>query len=200
MPRRLARSHDDLRAAAIAAARACVSEGGLPALNARRIAAELGCSVGSLYNLFVDLDDLVLHVAASVLDDMGAALFAPGLPEAPREALIEIARRYIRFARDRGQLWAMVFEHCPTHGRPTPAWQTERVARLKAAVRAAAAPAFVGSGRASTASLDASIDVLWASVHGIAVLSQQDKLSFVTTTDPEALAERLVVTFLAGLG
>lgn len=195
MPRRLARSHDDLRVAAIASARACVTEGGLPALNARRIATELGCSVGSLYNLFVDIDDLVLHVAASVLDDMAAALFAPGLPEGPRDALIEIARRYIRFARDEGPLWAMIFEHRPTHDRPTPEWQTERVARLKAAVRAAAAPAF-----GETSSLEASIDVLWASVHGIAALSQQDKLSFVTTTDPEALAERLVVTFLTGLG
>ncbi len=193
MPRRLARSHDDLRAAAILSARVCVAEGGLPALNARRIAAELGCSVGSLYNLFVDLDDLVLHVAASVLDDMGEALFAPGLPEAPRAALIEIARRYIRFARARGPLWAMVFEHRPTHGRPVPEWQLAKIAGLKAAVRAAATPAFVAD-----AALDETIDLLWASVHGIAALSQQDKLSFVTPTDAEALAERLVETVLAG--
>lgn len=196
MPRRLPASHDDLRARAVAVARVAVAEGGLAALNARRIAGELGCAVGSLYNLFIDLDDLILHVAASVLDDMGADLFAPGLPAAPTEALTEVARRYIRFARTRGPLWAMVFEHRASHDRPTPEWQWARVAGLKEKVRAIAGPLFA---ECAASDAEAAIDVLWASVHGIAALSQQNKLSMVTAEDAEGLAERLVTGFLAGL-
>ena len=195
MPRRLPASHDDLRLRAVAAARAAVGEGGLPALNARRIAAEIGCAVGSLYNLFLDLDDLILHVSATVLDDLGAELFGPALPQGPEAALVEVARRYIRFARSRGPLWAMVFEHRPLHGRPTPEWQSARVASLKQRVNSLAAPLFSGC---EAADADATIDVLWASVHGIAALSQQDKLSMVTAEDAEGLAERLVLGMLAG--
>ncbi len=196
MPRRLPASHDDLRIRAVTAARAAVGEGGLPALNARRIAAEIGCAVGSLYNLFVDLDDLILHVSATVLDDMGADLFGPALPEAPEAALVEVARRYIRFARSKGPLWAMVFEHRPLHERPTPEWQIARVSALKERVRAIAAPIF---SHCAASDADATIDVLWASVHGIAALSQQDKLSMVTAEDAEGLAERLVRNVLAGM-
>ena len=194
MPRRLPASHDDLRAAAVASARRAVAAGGLSALNARAVAAEIGCSVGSLYNLFVDLDDLILHVAATVLDDMAAALFAEGLAPDPASALVEIGRRYVRFAAANGPLWAMVFEHRPAHARPTPEWHIDRITRLKEGVRAVAGSALAMAGEA-----ELSLDVLWASVHGIAALSQQEKLTFVTSTDAEALAERLVRTHLAGL-
>lgn len=197
MPRRMEQSRDALRARAVELARDLVTTEGLPGLTIRRIAAGLGCSVGTVYNLFVDLDDIVLHVAALVVDDLHAALFAPGLPEEPAAALTEIARRYIRFSAEQPRTWAMVFEHEPGHDRPTPAWHLDRIAGLLAAVRAAAAPAFPPG--ADSGQLAASIDVLWASVHGIAVLAGKGKLGFVTTANAEALADRLVATFLRGV-
>ncbi len=196
MPRRLPMPHDDMRARAVAVARDLVVADGLAGLNARRVAAAIGCSVGSLYNLFADLDDLVLHVAASVVDDMGAALFDEALPDDPAARLIEIARRYIRFAREAGRLWAMIFEHEPAHARPTPDWHLERIAAILARVHAAAAPAFAGR---PVEEVRASVEVLWASVHGIAALSQKDKLGFVAEAQAEALAERLIATYLAGV-
>lgn len=195
MPRRMPHDHAEMRARAVASARAAVAEGGIPALTARRVAGELGCSVGSLYNLFVDLDDLVLHVSASVVDDMQAALFGPPLSADPTEALIEIALRYVAFAEREGRIWALVFEHEPGHDRPTPAWHVERIERLVASVAAVAAP-ILGTGDPAAARAD--VEVLWASVHGIAALAQKNKLGFVTTTAPADLARRLVVAFLAG--
>jgi AcrR family transcriptional regulator len=135
-----------------------VRQEGLPGLAVRRIAAGLGCSVGTVYNLFTDLDDIVVHVAAHVLDDMHAALFGPGLPEPPVERLVEIARRYIRFAGAQRRPWAMVFEHEPSHDRPTPDWHLARVGRLLADVRTVAAAA-VGDG-VDADTLAASIEVL----------------------------------------
>lgn len=185
--------HDEMRARAVSAARAAVTRDGLLGLTARSIASEIGCSVGSLYNLFADLDDLVLHVAASVVDDMHRALFEAPLPEDAADALTELALRYVRFAVDRGRLFAMVFEHEPTHDRPTPRWHLDRIERLLEAVRAIAAPALKDRG-CTDPRLE--VEVLWAAVHGIAALAQKDKLGFVTTTEPEALARRLVATLL----
>lgn len=194
MPRRLPHDHAEMRARAVAAARAMVARGGASALTARAVAAELGCAVGSLYNLFVDLDDLVLHVAAAVVDDLGVALFGPPLPEDPAAALTELALRYVRFAAAEGRPWAMVFEHEPGHDRPTPRWYLDRIEAMLAGVRAVAAPALA---RRDADELRADVDLLWAAVHGIAALAQKSKLGFVTATPPERLARRLVETFLA---
>lgn len=193
MPRRLPHDHDEMRARAVAAARADVVADGLAGLTARRIAGALGCSVGSLYNLFVDLDDLVLHVAATVVDDMHHALFDAPLSADPAEALAELALRYVRFAAEQGHLFAMVFEHVPGHERPTPRWHLDRIERLVDAVRAVAAPALAARGGGDPR-LD--VEVLWAAVHGIATLAQKDKLGFVATTTPEVLVRRLIFTFL----
>lgn len=190
MPRRMSQSHDELRARATELAHEIIDAEGLAGLTVRRLAADLGCSVGTVYNLFVDLDDIVLHVAARVLDDMHAALFAEGLPATPVERLVEVARRYIRFAASRHRLWAMVFEHEPAHDRPTPDWLLARVERLVAEVRATIAPNFeIAAGDRDGA---ADVEVLWASVHGIAALGLKGKLGFVTGIAAEDLAERLV--------
>lgn len=196
MPRRMTRSHDELRLDAVDLAQAIVRAEGLSGLSVRRLATALGCSVGTIYNLFADLDDILLHVAARVLDDMAEALLGGELPEPGIERLVEIGRRYIRFATAEPRLWAMVFEHQPTHDRPTPPWQHERVARIVDGVRAAAAAAFPPT--CAPADLAAAVEVLWPSVHGIAALGVKDKLGFVTGADPQALAERLVRLCVAG--
>jgi AcrR family transcriptional regulator len=197
MPRRMKLSHEEMRARAVALAHEIVVADGVAGLTVRRVAAELGCSVGTVYNLFRDLDDIVLHVAARVVDDLRATLFAPGLPTDPAAGLVEIARRYIRFSSAQPKLWALVFEWRTENDRPIPRWQLERIAGLVEAVRIAAAPAF--TGRADPEVIASSIEVLWASVHGIAVLAGRGKLGFVTSAEAEALAERLIGTYLRGV-
>jgi AcrR family transcriptional regulator len=194
MPRRLPQDHDTMRARAVAVARAMVARSGHAGLTARALAAELGCSVGSLYNLFRDLDDVVLHVAAAVVADLAAALFAPPLPAAPHAAVGELAQRYVRFAAAEGRCWSMVFEHEPGHDRPTPRWYLDEIDRIVEGVRAVAAPAWPDRD-ADTVRTD--VEVLWAAVHGIAALAQKGKLGFVTTSPAEDLARRLVDALLA---
>lgn len=194
MPRRMSQSHDELRQRTVDLADAIVRAEGLQGLAVRRLAVALGCSVGTLYNLFVDLDEIVLHVAARVLDDMWEAVFAADLPTEPVERLAEIARRYVRFAAAEPRAWAMVFEHEPAHDRPTPDWHLARVARLVEDLRAAVAEALGGPPAEDVA---ATVDLLWAAVHGIAALGLRGKLGFVAGTEAEALAERAVRTVLA---
>lgn len=195
MPRRMSQSHENLRLAAVDFAHEVVRGEGLAALNVRRIAADLGCSVGTIYNLFVDLDALLLEVAARVLDDMFASVFAEGLPAAPEARLVEIARRYIRFAAAERRAWSMVFRHEPAHDRPTPDWHLARIGRLVAALEEVVAAALPAAAEPDSRAV---VEVLWASVHGIAALSLEGKLGFVAATEAEALAERAVRTFLAG--
>jgi AcrR family transcriptional regulator len=172
-----------------------VAAEGAAGLTVRRVAEAIGCSVGTIYNLFADLDDLVVHVASAVLDEMHAALFTPPAPQDPVERLRDLAQRYLAFAVARPHLWSMLFEYVPAEDRPAPAWHLARIERLVAEVQIIAASA-IG---APPAEAKTSVDVLWASVHGIAALALRGKLGIVTAQTAGALADRLVTTYLAGI-
>ena len=195
MPRRMGKSHEDLRADAVVAARTMVRADGVAGLTVRRVAEAVGCSVGSVYNLFLDLDDIVLHLSAEVLDELMAAIFGAPLPAEAAARVVAMAERYVAFAAGEPELWSMLFEHNLANDRPVPDWHAERVARLVAAVRAGAADALGGRSDAET---NAGVDVLWASVHGIAALGRRGKLGFVTGATAADMVRRLVAVYLAG--
>ena len=67
MGRRADHSRDELFEMALSAAREIAEEDGLGGLTARRIAAKIGYSAGTLYNLFDDLDDLALYGGDGVI-------------------------------------------------------------------------------------------------------------------------------------
>ena len=54
--------HGELRARLIDVAERTIAENGLAALKARDLAREAGCSVGTIYNVFEHLDELILCV------------------------------------------------------------------------------------------------------------------------------------------
>lgn len=84
MARRSDHSREEIRAMALAAAQQIVTEQGFAALNARKIASAIGYTVGTLYLVFKNLDDLFLQLNARTLDDLHAAL-------ATRQALMPTA-------------------------------------------------------------------------------------------------------------
>jgi AcrR family transcriptional regulator len=72
MARRSDHTRDELHRLALDAARRITEREGLRGLRARQIARDIGYTIGTLYNLFEDLDDLILHLNGETLD----ALFA----------------------------------------------------------------------------------------------------------------------------
>src|SRR5580700_10611737 len=63
-----------LRRALIAAAERMIDERGHQALRARELAQDVGCALGAIYNVFPDLDALILAVKAQTLDDLEAEI------------------------------------------------------------------------------------------------------------------------------
>lgn len=123
----------ELQQRLIAAAERMIAAEGLGALRARRLAAEVGCAVGQIYNLFADLDGLVLAVNARTLDELDARLTsaAGAAPaDAPGAVLLAQARAYLGFASENRRRWQAVFEHRMTGARELPGWYREQQARL----------------------------------------------------------------------
>lgn len=195
MGRRSDHTREELHELAIAAARAIVEVEGSKGLTVRQIAARIGYSPGTLYNLFEDRDDLIVHLNGTTLDALYEVLSAEPLKRGEPEATVRVLfERYIRFARDRRKLWSLLFEHHLPDARELPDWHYEKVFRLLALLEEALSPLFP-AGREAERLHNAR--VLWSSLHGICSLEGAGKLAKAESV--EAMSESLAKNYLAGL-
>lgn len=195
MARRNDHSRDELRRMALDAAGRLVAEEGPRALTARAVAGAMGYSAGTLYLVFRNLDDLILQLNARTLEELGAALYdAAGEAAGPEDALRAMGRAYLGFARAHPHRFRLVFDHRLPEGEAAPAFYQERVDALFGAVEAALAPL----SAASMGQVAAAARALWGGVHGIVDLGLGDKLRLAGGLTMEALAGRLIDTFISG--
>jgi AcrR family transcriptional regulator len=196
MARRSDHTPEALRALILDAAEAIVATDGLSTLTARGIAARIGYSPGTIYHLFANLDEVVLHVEARVLERLEQTLASLPPAKDPETGLKTLANAYLAFTFANRRLWGMLFEHALPNGVATPDWYAERLGQLLAVLERALQPFF----RAEHASERVrAARVLWASVHGIASLSVADKLTNVTIDTAGALIDDLVTTYITGI-
>lgn len=197
MGRRSSHTPQQLRELVLDAAQEIVESQGLAGLSAREIARRIGYSAGTIYNIFANLNDVVLNVEARVLDALDRRLGAvqdDGGDDGDR--LVRIARAYQAFTQEKPRLWNLLFEHHMPPGAELPPWYRQKLEGLMARVERALAPRFPPG---SETERQRAARALWAGVHGIASLSTADKLSVVTTESARSLIDDLVGTYLAGL-
>ena len=133
--------HTALREQLIDAAERTIADKGLAALKARDLAREVGCAVGTIYNVFEHLDELVLCVGSRTLAMLEAALAAAvrrragrGSAEEAVDDLVRLALAYLEFAATHTVRWRALFEHRMSEARPLPEWFVEQQHRLFAQV------------------------------------------------------------------
>jgi AcrR family transcriptional regulator len=194
MGRRSDHTREALHGMAIDAARKIVAKDGLRALSTRGIAKLIGYSAGTLYQLFADLDDLIVHLNATTLDGLFEACRDVDLSASAETALHELGNRYIRFVGDNPKLWNALFEHRLPDGKEPPEWYDMRVMRLLALPEKALAPLFPPTEHER---LLYEAQVLWASLHGIVSLTSAQKLA--TDETPQAMVRSLATNYIAGL-
>jgi len=181
---------------ALSAAEGLVAEQGLPALTARSVARAIGYSPGTLYNVFKDLDDLVIHLNGRTIDALDRALAQATPTGDPRRDLGQLLELYLQFVRDHHNLWSVLFDYRAAADWSVPQWYLEKVGKLLGRIEAALAPLFAAGDRESAAS---AARVLWASLHGICSLSESNKLRVITDRSAREMAEFLVANLIAGL-
>jgi AcrR family transcriptional regulator len=196
MGRRSVHTADELRELILEASTELIEADGLAGLSAREIARRIGYSPGTLYNIFENLDDLVLTIEGRLLDRLSAALSEVKPGRDPRESVLRLAGAYLKFTHENPKLWNLLFEHHLPPGRDVPPWYKTKLDSLLAQVEEALTPIMAG---ADPQARKRAARVLWSGVHGITSLSTADKLSTITTESAGPLVDDLVRTYLVGL-
>lgn len=125
-----AKSEETQRSVLEAAVQA-VRSGGQDAVNIRKIAAQSGYSVGSVYKHYEDQDALISAVNAITLDRIRAAMLESIDPaNDPVEQLKRLAHTYLAFARTERNLWLTLFTYQLPSNKDVPETQLEQTAAL----------------------------------------------------------------------
>lgn len=182
---------------AIAAAELILVSHGMPGLTMRKVADAIGYTVGNLYLLFDNQDQLLVAVNERTADAVYVSL-RDAIEEAaePKAQVREIAAAYIEYAMKHASRWRLMFEHNLPVGSPRPRAVELRIKRMFELVESALAVHLPG---ATGASLRLNATTLWSGVHGICVLAVTGKLQWSGMDRYRVLSDHLVDTFLAGL-
>jgi len=196
MARRSDHSREEIYENALNAAQNIVETDGFRALTARNVADAIGYSPGTLYNVFENLDDLILHLNGRTLDalhDRLATEPATGHPDADLRRLLDA---YLEFLERHTNLWSVLFDFSLPDGRRPPEWYARKIETVLNLLEHALQPLFAADDRQGLG--DAS-RTLWAGLHGICSLSGSGKLQVVTAQSVRAMAMGLVDNYVAGL-
>jgi AcrR family transcriptional regulator len=194
MPRGPNIDRESLKESILTISREIVVEDGFAALNVRSIAKRIGCSVGTIYNIFVNIDDLVLHINATTLDDIYVLMGKKAKKASSDINNIQLLGRiYISYSKENYNLWSMLFEHSLPKGDKLPKWYQEKIDKIFALISKVAEPIYNGDTKQSMLAAT----VLWAGLHGICSLALSGSLDSVKAQSADKLADSLVTNYLS---
>jgi AcrR family transcriptional regulator len=196
MARRSDHSREEIQAMAIQAAIVILSHEGLQGLSTRKVASAIGYTVGTLYLVFKNLDEMILHVNAAGLDELREFLLAEaGQEPEPTRRLLAMAQAYLRFARVHFERWSLMFTHRLPEGMPLPDWFHDKVQVLFGLV---AKPLQQINPTLTAEQYQQATHVLWSAVHGVCELGLNDKLALGGEIQAEDLIDATVKNYLKG--
>ena len=194
MARRSEHSLEEIKAMVLDAAETIVIEEGFSALKARNIAREIGYTVGSIYMVFTNMADLILHINARTLDAIAAQL-EQAQDGSAEESIETLTLTYLSYARQHFDRWRTVFDYRRLDSAEIPGWYQEKIDSVFAPVEARFAqltPELTDADRRRAAR------ALWCGVHGICVLSLTEPQTKADIKEIEATIVLLVRNFMRG--
>ncbi|HDZ9534747.1 TPA: TetR/AcrR family transcriptional regulator [Vibrio cholerae] len=163
-------------------------------LSLRKVATMIGYVPSTLVNVFGNYNLLLLHVVAQTLDELAQeAQQAVKSTTNPKDALYQLAYCYHDFAKKNPYRWQLIFEH-NMNGEMLPEWQAQRINNMTSMLEDLLK--VIAPLRSEQEVLQAS-RVLWSGVHGITILSVDDKFFANEPIDGNALINNLLNHYLA---
>jgi AcrR family transcriptional regulator len=184
----------DARNKALQVSCTLMAERGIAGMQARTIAQRSGLSIGSIYKLFGDIDDLIREVNLATYREFAqhhsAALDAASKPGASVQIrLMALANAYVEFVLNNEARWtALLSFNANQQGEGPKAYKATRdqLYEMVESVMCELPDLSVGAECA------AMTRALWASVHGIVIFTLPNSVSDDPVAETLAHIERIV--------
>lgn len=195
MGRRSDHTFQELSQMIINAAYELMEKEGYAKISTRRIASQIGYTVGTLYNIYKNLDDIFIHVNSRTLDKLTAQLEETMKNSSKDTVLKDIAIKYIKFSQDNFYLWSMLFEYKFPEEHEIPTWYANKINKLYDTVSNGIT---ICSPKFPQNKIKETVMVLWAGIHGICTLSIKGKLDRAGAESAQTLVEIFLNNYLKG--
>jgi AcrR family transcriptional regulator len=183
----------NLKADLIKALGTTLKKDGLKGLDVRKIATEAGCGVGTFYNYYKSLDELILYFNGSTLDRLSICIFEGITPQdSAKEIINKICQNYITFAENNYTEWLLLLEYPLAIEIPT--WYREKSEYLFQQVASIFHPILRGEKKET----ERAVKILWSSLHGICSLNLKNKLRFKQRQNVLELCQELFHNYILG--
>lgn len=196
MARRNDHSHDEIRDMILNAAETIIMDHGLKGLSTRKVTSDIGYTVGTLYLVFKNLDDLVTHINARTLNRLYQLLTGDDTKNLKnKERLLRLGQIYVNFAYADQHRWALIYEDRHSKDRPIPNWYKKNILQMFTVIEEVLKP--LAPSRTDS-EIEKAASSLWAGVHGICMLGITQKLNRAGKDYVLKLVEYLINNFLKG--
>tara|TARA_Y100001956_G_C4126800_1_gene190583 strand:+ start:1469 stop:2059 length:591 start_codon:yes stop_codon:yes gene_type:complete len=193
MARRNDHTREQLIALTLDTVKDFLEENSYHELSLRKIANMIGYVPSTLVNVFGNYNLLLLHVVAKTLDELSEeAKLVVGESQDHKAALYQLAYCYHDFAQKHPHRWQLIFEH-NMNGETLPEWQAQRIDSMTGMLEHLLR--VLAPERSEDEVLKAS-RVLWSGVHGITLLSVDDKFFAADPIDGKELIDNLLSNYL----
>lgn len=201
MGRRSNQLSEDLKPIILRSAVALIEDQGLEKFSMRKLASEIGYTVGTIYNFYADQDELFLYIKAQLLDEVFGKLGGNLEHEAMLQSLsgqtiiFQMSLAFFEFAQAHKELWRLI-AYIPTENVSAfPEWYQKKYLRILEFV-----------DRILQEKLDLTpqvswelVIILWAGLQGLSMLFLNNKLGLVSKDSMDQLIRRFVESLLAGV-
>lgn len=187
MTGKVQKRREELRIRIIEIAEDIITTDGIDALKARNLAKRAECAVGAIYNVFDDLQDIVIAVNGRTFHHLGIAISerVKDMEDAdPTDRLITMSFAYLDFARKNPNLWRCLFEFKLSVDMDVPDWYWKEMMRLFGFISGPLKKIFPEKSDDDIALMTRT---LFSSVHGIVMLGLENRISGVPYSQLESM-------------
>ena len=196
MARRSDHTKEELKHLMISAAKQIIAEHGLSQLSARQLASKLGYTAGTIYNIFDNLNEIILHIEAEVLADLEKEFLSLQGDLSPVQQLNNFVNCYMKFISENLHLWHLLCERHTDNEVSLPDWYTDKLYRLILILENMMRPLFSGEDEHKC---QIAARTFWASIHGIVTMSGYGKMSVISPNLTQEFIDYFVTTYVSGL-
>ena len=180
MARRGDHTSEQLKDLVVAAGRKLIQEDGFENFSARKVAREIGYTVGTLYHLYGDYDSIIFHINGKTLDiiweDLEKIIQSNGNKV---DKLKKLSWHYYNYAHEYTNLWQALFLHVVSEDKQRPQWYLDKFGQIFSEVQK-----LIGKERPKFLAR-----TYWAGLHGLTQLSISNKLGTEDLQEQQQMVE-----------